>query len=44
VLSFERSRRKAIKEFRERKSLENLENIEKKLVLDIQRQDPMQWR
>jgi len=44
VLSFEKSRKEAIKEFGGRKSLENLGNMKKKLVLDIQRQVPMQWR
>jgi len=39
-LSFERSRRKAIKEFRGRKSLENSGEVRKKLVLDVPRQDP----
>jgi len=37
VLSFERSRRKAIEEFGGRKSLENPGDIKKKLVLDILR-------
>jgi len=37
VLSFERSRRKAIKEFGGRKSLESLENMRKRPVLDIPR-------
>jgi len=40
VLSFERSRREAIKEFGRRKNLENLEDARKKPVLDILRQDP----
>jgi len=44
VLSFERSRRETIEEFEEKKNLENLGNMKKKLVLDIQRQDPVQWR
>ena len=35
--SFERSRRKAIKEFRKKKSMKN---VRKKPVLDIPRQDP----
>jgi len=37
VLSFERSRREAIEEFRERKSLEDLGDVKKKPVLDIPR-------
>jgi len=44
VLSFEKSRKEAIEKFEGRKSLENLGNMKKKLVLDIQRQDPMRWR
>jgi len=40
ALSFERSRREAIEEFGERKSLENLGNRKKKSVLDIPRRDP----
>jgi len=40
ALSFERSRRKAIEEFERRKSLESLEDIRKRLVLNILRQDP----
>jgi len=40
ALSFERSRREAIKEFRGRKNLENLGNVKKKPVLNIPRQDP----
>jgi len=40
VLSFERSRREAIEEFRGRRSLENLGDGKKKLVLDILRRDP----
>jgi len=36
-LSFERSRREAIEEFGERKSLENLGDVKKKPVLDIPR-------
>jgi len=35
ALSFERSRREAIKEFGERKSLENSGDMRKKLVLDV---------
>jgi len=37
ALSFKRSRKKVIKEFEGRKSLENLRNGRKKLVLDILR-------
>ena len=37
ALNFERSRRETIKEFRERKNLENLGDIKKKLVLDVPR-------
>jgi len=37
VLSFERSRREAIKEFGERKSSENSRDMKKKLVLDVPR-------
>jgi len=37
VLSFKRSRRKAIEEFGERKNLENLGDVKKKLVLDVPR-------
>jgi len=37
VLGFERSRREAIEEFEERKVLENLGNVRKKLVLDVPR-------
>ena len=37
VLSFERSRRKAIKEFGGRKSSENSGDMKKKLVLDVPR-------
>jgi len=37
ALSFKRSRKKVIKEFGGRKSLENLRNGRKKLVLDILR-------
>ena len=40
ALSFERSRREAIEEFGERRSLENSGDGKKKLVLDIPRQDP----
>ena len=40
ALSFERLRRKAIKEFRRRKNLKNSEDVKKKLVLDVLRQDP----
>ena len=40
ALNFERSRRETIKEFRERKNLENLGDIKKKLVLDVLRWDP----
>jgi len=40
ALSFERSRREAIKEFGGRKSLENSEDMRKKLVLDVPRRDP----
>jgi len=39
-LSFERSRREAIEEFGERRNIENLEDMRKKLVLDVPRQDP----
>jgi len=37
ALSFERSRREVIEEFRERKNLENLGDMRKKPVLDIPR-------
>jgi len=40
ALSFKRSRREAIKEFRKRKTLENSGDMRKELVLDILRQDP----
>ena len=40
ALSFERSRREAIKEFGERKSLENLGDVKKKPVLDVPRWNP----
>jgi len=40
VLSFERLRREAIKEFGERKTLENSGDMRKKPVLDVLRQDP----
>jgi len=40
ALSFERSRREAIEEFKGRRSLENLEDGKKKSVLDVPRQDP----
>jgi len=40
ALSFERSRREAIEEFRGRKTLENSGNVRKKLVLDVPRQNP----
>jgi len=40
VLSFERLRREAIEEFGERRSLENLGDRKKKLVLDVLRRDP----
>ena len=40
ALSFERSRREAIKEFGERKSLENSGDMRKKLVLDVPWWDP----
>ena len=40
VLSFERSRREAIEEFKGRRSLENLEDGKKKSVLDVPRRDP----
>jgi len=40
VLSFERLRKEAIEEFRGRRSLENLGDVKKKLVLDVLRQDP----
>jgi len=37
ALSFERSRRDAIKEFGERKTMENSGDVRKKLVLDVPR-------
>jgi len=37
ALSFERSRREAIKEFGKKRSLENLGDVKKKLVLDVLR-------
>jgi len=37
ALSFEGSRKEAIKEFRKRKSLENLGDMKKKPVLDVLR-------
>jgi len=40
TLSFERSKREAIEEFRGRKNLESLGEVKKKLVLDVPRQDP----
>jgi len=40
TLGFERSRRKAIKEFGGRKNLDNSGDVRKKLVLDVPRQDP----
>jgi len=40
VLSFERLRKEAIEEFGGRRSLENLGDVKKKLVLDVLRQDP----
>jgi len=40
ALSFKRLRREAIEEFGERKTLENLGDVRKKLVLDVLRQDP----
>jgi len=40
VLSFERSRREAIKEFGGRKSLESLGDMRKRPVLDVPRRDP----
>jgi len=40
VLSFERLRKEAIEEFGRRKNLENSEDVKKKLVLDVLRQDP----
>jgi len=40
ALSFERLRSEAIKEFGGRKSLENSEDMKKKLVLNVPRQDP----
>jgi len=40
ALSFERSRREAIKEFGERRSLENSGDGKKKSVLDVPRRDP----
>jgi len=38
-LNFERLRREAIEEFEKRKTLKNLEDVRKKLVLDVLRQD-----
>jgi len=40
ALSFERSRRDIIKEFGGRKTMENLGDVKKKLVLNILRRDP----
>jgi len=40
ALNFKRSK-EAIKEFGERKSLENLGEVRKKLVLDVLRRDPV---
>jgi len=40
ALSFERSRREAIEEFRGRESLENSREVKKKPVLDVPRRDP----
>jgi len=40
ALSFERLKREAIEEFGERKNLENSEDVKKKLVLDVLRQNP----
>ena len=40
VLSFERSRRDAIEEFGERKTMENSGDVKKKPVLDVPRRDP----
>jgi len=37
ALSFERSRREAIEEFGKKRSLENLGDVKKKLVLDVLR-------
>jgi len=39
-LSFERSRREAIEEFRRKRNTENSGDVRKKSVLDIPRQDP----
>jgi len=40
ALSFERSRRDAIEEFGERKTMENSGDVRKKPVLDVLRRDP----
>jgi len=40
ALSFERSRREAIEEFRGRKNIENSGDVKKKSVLDVPRRDP----
>ena len=40
ALSFERSRREAIKEFGGRRNMENSGDVKKKPVLDVPRRDP----
>ena len=40
VLSFEKSRRETIEEFRGKKNTENSGDVRKKSVLDVPRQDP----